>query len=194
MNILLIGEQTELQTQLKELLELAFPKSLVVDGDTKSSYQYLIDYKEKWNIAIFLAIESVKTRDKLLQTCLSIALPVLCIVKKEQNIYYTEFLQKGVKGVIGHDAPFDILRNSIYFVKNGGVYFDPKIVKDIDLNLPTQEEIKKEINLTEQQWDIFHFVAKGMTAEEIAKELSLTPTEILEEQHRIISITKSKLY
>ncbi|EAR66211.1 two-component response regulator involved in degradative enzyme [Bacillus sp. NRRL B-14911] len=193
MNILLIGDNTEHQTKFKGLLELAFPKALIVDGNLDSAYKLIHNYYDKWNLAIFLPLEFESEMNDLLAACAIVSLPVLCIVRKEARNIYGELLKKGVKGIVGYDSPLDILRNGIKFVKEGGMYFDAMIVKEYDI-MPSfdKREMQQIPGLTRREWEIFQLTVKDMTNQEIAESLSINQSTVSVHIKGIVKKTGSK--
>lgn len=196
MNILIIGDQPKSLTRLNSLLEITFPKAMIATGNIANSYQYIMEYQDKWNLLIFLPfLEDSKIESmELLSMCESLHLPSLCIVNRESESYYRDILKIGVKGIVAHDAPLDILLDGIRFITEGGMYFDPKIVKNFNLLESVRLFHKKEDppQLSKIQWEIFNLIAIGKSIEDISVSLNEEPSIVLEQQEGIMRKTNSK--
>ncbi|TYS60546.1 response regulator transcription factor [Bacillus infantis] len=196
MNLLIIGEQRDQFSHLKELLELTLPAATVVAINPYINIESFHDYAERWDLAILLPFEGENRHEyhEMIYICQALSIPVLCIVKRNsQENKSLDILGKGIKGVIRHDAPLDILLSGIRFLKEGGMYFDPKIAKHfslLELLQGNSEDLPP--SLTQQQWKIFRDIAGGLTVEEVANNNALDASSTEEQIDIILEKTNSK--
>lgn len=194
MNILLIADRDEHHSKFKGLLELALPKSNIVDKNINTDPFHLFQNgSDHWSFVLFLPTGSDLKRNELLQICENKKLHVMCIVNEISKDETVSLLGRGVKSLIGFDAPMDVLRNGIKFVREGGIYLDPKISKEINLKSALKDAQQEEFpTFTKRQWEVFRLVAKGCTKDEIAAELTLKPSTVQNHMKKITLITNSK--
>lgn len=148
MNILLIGEQEEHLKKFQALLELAFPENNIASCSIEDSKQALQSESYHWNIVLFLLIHPSLHQVEVLKICEERSFSVMYIVKRNESNNYMAMIEKGVKGIIGYDAPLDLLRNGLRYVKEGGVFFDPKIAKEMDLSSALKKNLFLENSKT----------------------------------------------
>jgi DNA-binding NarL/FixJ family response regulator len=109
--------------------------------------------------------------------------------------YYYEMIKAGVSGFVLKEATTDELEKAIYDVMNEQSYFSPSLLQQVVMNIPKLEEkqkLIKKLDLTDREIDVMNLICKGMTNNEISKNLFISVKTVETHKTRLLKKTGAK--
>jgi len=105
-------------------------------------------------------------------------LKVIVLSMNNSEQYFRSMNELSVDGYIIKESEYNELKHAIETVMKGGKYFSQELLQNLVNNQITQTKIQ----LTDREQQILNFLCLGLSANEIAKELLISPRTI--EKHR----------
>lgn len=108
--------------------------------------------------------------------------------------YYHKMIERGVKGFILKTSGIDELENAIREVMKGESYFSNELLRKIISgygNKNNCEQIKQDI-LSEREIEVLKQICLGLTNDEIAKKLYISPKTVKTHKSNLLGKTISK--
>ena len=105
--------------------------------------------------------------------------------------YYYKMLDRGVKGFILKTCGINELESAIQNVMNGDSYFSNELLRKIINNLGRSNEIKSvpSEKLTNREIEVLQQICLGLTNEEIAVKLDISPLTIKSHRSNLLEKT-----
>ena len=103
---------------------------------------------------------------------------VLVLSMNNEEQYYKTMNDLGVDGFIVKESDYNELRHAIQVVVDGGKYFSQVLL----LRMVNNRDNNLNINLTTREIEVLNYLCKGMSANEIAAKLFISPRTV--EKHR----------
>ncbi len=103
---------------------------------------------------------------------------VLVLSMNNEEQYYKTMNNLGVDGFIVKESDYNELRHAIQVVIDGGKYFSQVLL----LRMVNNRDNSLNINLTNRELDVLRYLCKGLSANEIAAKLFISPRTV--EKHR----------
>lgn len=124
---------------------------------------------------------------------------VLVLTTFDIDSYVYDALSAGASGFLLKDSDPDEMARAIRIVANGNALIEPSVMKrliqqfsDTGSTSSKSEELKEELSqLTDREQEILRLVAKGLSNEEIASQLFISPATVKTHLARIMSKTAS---
>jgi len=120
-------------------------------------------------------------------------IPVLVVSMHDEKIYAERCLRAGASGYIMKEESAEHLVSAINRVLDGGVYLSEtmsaRILKSVS-GANSRNEDSPMQKLTDREFEVFQFIGRGKTTNEIAQELHISPRTV--DVHR--SQIKEKLH
>ena len=104
--------------------------------------------------------------------------------------YLEKMLEVGAQGYILKNIGRDRLINAIKTIKRGNQYFSEELLPYF-MNKYIKNNDKEEV-LTDRELEVLKFIAKGMTNDEIAQQLSISAGTVANYKTSLLRKTKSK--
>lgn len=105
-------------------------------------------------------------------------LKVIVLSMNNQEHYFKALNDLAVDGYIVKESDYDELQHAISTVMKGGKYFSQELL----LNLVNNKTSSPHTNLTNREQQILNFLCQGLSANEIAEKLFISPRTV--EKHR----------
>jgi len=120
-------------------------------------------------------------------------IPVLVVSMHDEKVYAERCLRAGASGYIMKEESAEHLVSAINRVLDGGVYLSEtmsaRILKSVS-GASTRNADSPMQKLTDREFEVFQFIGRGKTTNEIAQELHISPRTV--DVHR--SQIKEKLH
>jgi DNA-binding NarL/FixJ family response regulator len=104
-------------------------------------------------------------------------LKIIAVTMYGEEIYYLQMIEAGVKGIILKKSGKFELEKAIQEVLEGGNFFSQEILKKMAIRL-NRKNSDKYNELTEREFEILVNVCNGMTNNEIANKLFISPKTV----------------
>jgi DNA-binding NarL/FixJ family response regulator len=105
-------------------------------------------------------------------------LKVIVLSMNNQEHYFKALNDLAVDGYIVKESDYDELQHAISTVMKGGKYFSQELL----LSLVNSKTSSPHTNLTNREQQILNFLCQGLSANEIAEKLFISPRTV--EKHR----------
>ena len=118
-------------------------------------------------------------------------LKILVLTMFDEEKYYYQMIQSGVKGFILKSAGINELLKAITEVHLGNYYFSSEIIEKVVNSLPkitSLSELESK-GLTKREKEVLQLIAVGKTNEEISNALNISTTTIRTHRANLISKT-----
>jgi DNA-binding NarL/FixJ family response regulator len=119
-------------------------------------------------------------------------LPVIILSMFPEDHYGVRFLKAGASGYLGKSNVTQQLVEAIRRVVNGHKYISPNLADKLVLELNKDSERPLHENLTDREFQVFHFIATGKRLKAIAEELHLSINTISTYRSRILEKMEMK--
>jgi DNA-binding NarL/FixJ family response regulator len=111
--------------------------------------------------------------------------------------YYFKMIDAGAKGFILKDSGSEELTKAIEMVMNGQSYFSQDLLRNIILSISTNikmepEPLPGEIKFTDRELEVLEEICKGLSNQEIADTLCISPRTVERHRANIFEKTGSK--
>lgn len=114
---------------------------------------------------------------------------ILVLSSFDDEQYYYNMLEAGVKGFLLKNAGIIELKNAIDEVSNGGVWFSPVLIQKMLKKINSKPKKEKEAELTEREIEILKLICESLTNEQIAEKLFISVETV--KWHRANLLAKS---
>jgi DNA-binding NarL/FixJ family response regulator len=161
-----------------------------------SNGEEFLEYIEKNNVDIVLmdinmpimnGIDATREAIKLNPSLKIVALSML-----SDDEYYFKMMEAGACGFILKDSGSEELITAIENVMAGHNYFSQELLRKVILSLSANvkpEASKNEVSFSERERDVLEQISKGLSNQEIADVLFISPRTV--ERHRANLFTKT---
>lgn len=119
-------------------------------------------------------------------------LPVIILSMFPEDHYGVRFLKAGASGYLGKSNVTQQLIEAIRRVINGHKYISPDLADKLVLELNKDSERPLHENLTDREFQVFHFIASGKRLKAIAEELHLSINTVSTYRSRILEKMEMK--
>lgn len=119
-------------------------------------------------------------------------LPVLILSFYEERHYALRALKSGAVGYLTKDIAGELLATAVQKVLHGGVYISPTLAEWMGRGLIGQGEILPHEALSDREYEVLRFLAKGRSVTEIGELLSLSDKTISTYRARVLEKLKLK--
>ncbi|MDP4207612.1 MAG: response regulator transcription factor [Bacteroidota bacterium] len=119
-------------------------------------------------------------------------LKILTLSSFGDEEYYYKMIETGVKGFVMKNAGIIEFERAINDIADGESYFSNEILRRIVVNLGTGVKTKKSEDLSKREVEVLKLICQGLTNEEIAESLHLSPETIKSHRSHILEKTSTK--
>lgn len=119
-------------------------------------------------------------------------LPVLVLSMYAEEQYALRVLKEGASGYLAKESVPNELIYAIRKAAAGGRYVSNSLSEKLVNTLTGEHNVQLHENLSNREFQVFHFIAMGKSIKEIAYELSLARTTITSYRARILEKMKMK--
>jgi DNA-binding NarL/FixJ family response regulator len=163
------------------ILEADNGEDLLKELETKSPDVILMDLK----MPIMDGMEATKEVRKKYPS-----IKVLVVSMYEDDKFIIHLMENGANGYLLKNTEPDEIRRSIYAVHENGYYFNDLVNKALLKKLVLKNNLKpsfnKNVELTERELQVLKLICEEKTANEIGKEIFLSPRSVEGIRQRLI--------
>lgn len=113
-------------------------------------------------------------------------LPVIILSMFPEDHYGVRFLKSGASGYLGKSNVTHQLVEAVRRVAQGHKYISPNLADKLVLELNKNSEGPLHENLTDREFQVFHFIATGKRLKAISEELHLSINTVSTYRSRIL--------
>lgn len=108
-------------------------------------------------------------------------LPILVVSVHDEELYAERVLQAGASGYLRKSVPAETVVTAIHRILEGGIFFEEKIKEQMLFRFhggdaKTAQPMLED--LSDRELEVFEYLGRGLTSNEIAEELNLSPKTI----------------
>lgn len=110
------------------------------------------------------------------------SIKVLVVTMYEDDKFIIHLMENGANGYLLKNADSDAIRKAIYAVHENGYYFNDLVNKALLKRLVLKGNIKpsfnQDVDFTERELEVLKLICEEKTADEIGKEIFLSPRSV----------------
>jgi DNA-binding NarL/FixJ family response regulator len=114
-------------------------------------------------------------------------LKILTLSSFGDEKYYYKMVEAGVKGFVLKNSGLSELELAIKEVANGGNWFSNELLQKVIINI--SKSSTKEAEFSDRETEILKFVCDGLTNDQIAEKIHLSPDTIKWHRNNLLSKT-----
>ncbi len=194
-SIILVDDHQIFRTSLKSLI--MNEKIGTVIGEASNGKEFL-DVLEKEVPDLVLMDIDMPEMDGSEATMLAIEkhpdLKILALTMFGEENYYFKMVKAGVKGFLLKTSDIKELEIAIKDVTTGETYFSNELLRKIITNFDkkTSQQVQETNILTDRELDVIKLICDGMTNEEIAEKLHISPKTVKGHRANLLAKTGCK--
>jgi two-component system invasion response regulator UvrY len=121
------------------------------------------------------------------------SLPILILSIHPEEQYAMRTIKAGASGYLSKNSAPEELVTAVRRLATGGKYLTASLAEQMaqELQSPTNNQPPHE-TLSDREYEVFHMIAQGKTAQEIAAKLSLSPKTVSTYRARVLAKMKMK--
>jgi len=191
MRILIADDHAVVRQGLKQIL--AVDPDVVVTGEAKDGTEAIeLARKVDWDVAVLdYSMPGPSGIDLLSEIKREFPeRPVLILSMHPEDVHATRVLKAGGAGYITKESASQELTSAIKKVANGGKYISQSLAEILALEIsPDNRKLLHEA-LSDREYRVMWLLASGRQINEIAKEMSLSPSTVSTYRSRILKKLK----
>jgi DNA-binding NarL/FixJ family response regulator len=134
------------------------------------------------NMPVMNGAEAVKIARKKFPN-----LKIIVLSMNREEHYFKTMNDLGVDGYIIKESDYEELEHAIETVLKGGKYFSQELLLSMVNNRPSH----MKINLSEREQEVLNYMCKGLSANEIAEKLFISPRTVEKYRSDLLLRTES---
>jgi len=191
MRILIADDHAVVRQGLKQIL--ASDPEVVVTGEARDGTEAIaLARKVEWDVAVLdYSMPGPSGLDLLSEIKREFPeRPVLVLSMHPEDVHATRVLKAGGSGYITKESASQELTSAIKKVANGGKYISQSLAEILALEIsPDNRKLLHEA-LSDREYRVMWLLASGKQINQIAKEMSLSPSTVSTYRSRILKKLK----
>jgi DNA-binding NarL/FixJ family response regulator len=186
--ILIADDHDILRAGLKHILQES--GDIVVAGEASDGYQVLAQVRlGRWDAVVLdLSMPGKSGIELIKQIKLEFPkLPILILSMYKEDIYAVRALKAGASGYLCKDSAETLLAQAIRKVAGGGLFINQAVAEKLAVEVLTGVAVgAPHTRLTDREYQVFLWVAKGLGVTEIGRALNLSVKTVSTHKARIL--------
>jgi DNA-binding NarL/FixJ family response regulator len=186
--ILIADDHDILRAGLKHILQES--GDIVVAGEASDGYQVLAQVRlGRWDAVVLdLSMPGKSGIELIKQIKLEFPkLPILILSMYKEDIYAVRALKAGASGYLCKDSAEILLAQAIRKVAGGGLFINQAVAEKLAVEVLTGVAAgAPHSRLTDREYQVFLWVAKGLGVTEIGRALNLSVKTVSTHKARIL--------
>ncbi len=198
LKIIICDDHKIFRNGVKSLLEHENIGTVIAEADNGNEFLDIID-KHKPDVVLMdidmPVLDGIETTKRAIKRHPDLKILTLSMFGDERH--YREMINAGAKGFILKSSDIQELELAIKTIARGESYFSNELLRRIivkmgnaDINADSVKELK--INLKEREMQVLKNVCSGLSTNEIADKISLSPKTVEFYRTQLLSKTKTK--
>lgn len=191
LKVILVDDHRIFRESLKKLLESE--KKVVVIAEASNGIQFL-EVIENVKPDLVLMDLAMPQMDGI-EACQIILkkqpeLKILALSSYGEEKHYFKLLEAGVKGFVLKSSGIKELLNAMDEIMTGGSWFSKDLLQKVIVNICKPSG--KDLDVSERELEVLKYICEGLTNDEIACKLHLSPETIKWHRNNLLSKTGCK--
>ncbi len=186
--ILIADDHDILRAGLKHILQDS--GDIVVAGEASDGHAALeLIRAEKWDAVVLdMSMPGKSGIELIKQIKLEFPkLPILILSMYKEDIYAVRALKAGASGYLCKDNAETLLAQAIRKVAGGGLYINQAVAEKLAVEMLTGVGVgAPHTRLTDREYQVFLWVARGLGVTEIGREINLSVKTVSTHKARIL--------
>lgn len=187
LKILIVDDHPVVRSGLAQTLSAGFPTASVAEASNASEALERV-WKERWDVVVLdISLPGKSGLDllkEIKQECPK--LPVLILSMHTEDQFAVRALRNGAAGYLTKETASQELLMAIQKALDGGKYIGPSLAEKLASHLELDQTQERHESLSDREFQVLRMIATGMTAKEIAADLSLSIKTISTYRSRIL--------
>jgi DNA-binding NarL/FixJ family response regulator len=176
--VLLVDDHAVVRAGYRTLLENAAGISVVAEADSGEAGCREFNEKQPDIVIMDLSLPGISGLEAIRRIIArKSGAKVLAFSMHEDTPFVEQALQAGARGYIGKSSAPTVLVEAVKQLAAGNIFLDPEIAQRLAFQ-KTRGPQSPFSNLSTREFEIFCLLAEGLSANEIAKRLSLSPKTV----------------
>jgi len=186
--IAIVDDHQILRAGLKVLLQCIDNTDIVIEASNGKEFIEQLEVTTPdlviidINMPVMNGAEAVKIARKKIQN-----LKIIVLSMNREEHFFKTMNDLGVDGYIIKESDYEELEHAIETVLKGGKYFSQELLLSMVNNKPTH----MKINLSDREQEVLNYMCKGLSANEIADKLFISPRTVEKYRSDLLLRTES---
>jgi DNA-binding NarL/FixJ family response regulator len=195
--IILVDDHDILREGLKVVLTQLQFADIIAEARNGKDFLHIMETQQPDIILMDIAMpemDGIEATKAILKKFPDLKIIALTMFGDEE--YYFKMIHAGARGFVLKKTGLDELQNAITTVMNGDNYFSNELLRNIIINISDKKfnrnSTNNPVDFTKRELEILQQICNGLSNNEIAEKLHISPKTVEGHRNSLLSKTQSK--